>query len=166
LIVAIRMLVSPLVTAIYPHMSHMAVASREDAVTFLRKYGFVMAAPFLLASAVLFFGAAPIIHLVYSAKYHPAVPLLRIMALAPFLLAVQHVYSTFYMLAFGYEKEWSRVILQTAVLNFVILIPLIYLIWPPQAVSITNIVLDLFVAAVTYLFFRRHTAKIPQAAAA
>ncbi|HEY3936885.1 MAG TPA: flippase [Bryobacteraceae bacterium] len=166
LIVAIRMLVSPLVTAIYPHMSHMAVASREDAVTFLRKYGFVMAAPFLLASAVLFFGAAPIIHLVYSAKYQPAVPLLRIMALAPFLLAVQHVYSTFYMLAFGYEKEWSRVILQTAVLNFVILIPLIYLIWPPQAVSITNIVLDLFVAAVTYLFFRRHTATIPQAAAA
>jgi PST family polysaccharide transporter len=166
LIVAIRMLVSPLVTAIYPHISHMAVASREDAVTFLRKYGLVMAAPFLAASVILFLGASPIIHLLYSAKYDPAVPLLRIMAFGAFLLAVQHVYSTFYMLAFGYEKEWSRVILQTAVLNFAILIPLIYLIWPPIAVSITSIALDLFVAGVTYLFFRKTTGMIPQAAAA
>jgi PST family polysaccharide transporter len=166
LIVAIRMLVSPLVTALYPHLSHMAVASRDEAVQFLRKYALTMASPFFAASLILFLGASPIIHILYGAKYHPAVLLLRIMSFSAFLLALQHMYSTFYMLAFGYEKEWSRVILQTAVLNFAILIPLIYLIWPPAAVSITGVVLDLFVAAVTYLFYRRSTSMVPRVVAA
>lgn len=157
LIVALRMLVSPVVTAIYPHMSHMAFSSRENAIVFLRKYGFMLGVPFLAASLVLFAGATPIIKILYSAKYAPAIGLLRVMALSPFLLAVQHTYSTFFMLAFGYEKEWSRVILQTTVLNFVILIPLIYLIWPPMAVSITGLILDCFVAVVTYSFYRRNT---------
>jgi hypothetical protein len=57
------------------------------------------------------------------------------------------------MLAVGYEKEWSRIIMQATVLNFVFLIPLIFLIWPPAAVSITGLLVDLFAAAATYRFF-------------
>ncbi len=166
LIVAVRTLVSPAVTAIYPHMSHMAFNSRENAVVFLRKYGFLLGLPFLAASLVLCAGASPIIRILFGAKYVSAIPLLRILAFSPFLLAVQHTYSTFYMLAFGYEKEWSRVILQTTVLNFVILIPLIYLIWPPLAVSITGITLDAFVAVATYAFYRKNTSPKRQPLAA
>jgi len=163
LTVVIRMLVSPLVTALYPHISHMAVNSRENAVAFLRKYALVLSAPFLAISLVLFAGASPIIRILYGAKYIPAIPLLRILAFTPFLLAFQHAYSTFYMLAFGYEREWSRIIFATAVLNFFILIPLIYGIWPPTAVAITGIALDTFVAAVTYMFYRRNISTLPQA---
>jgi len=160
LVVALRMLVSPVVTAIYPHISKMAFNSRESAIAFLQKYALVLAAPFLLGSIVLFAGAAPIIKILYSAKYIPTIPLLRIMAFGPFLATLQHTYSTFYMLAFGYEKEYSRVIFQSTLLNFVILVPLIYLIWPPAAVSVTGLILDIFVATATYLFYRKSTAAI------
>jgi len=163
LTVVIRMLVSPVVTALYPHISHMAVNSRENAVAFLRKYALVLSAPFLAVSVVLFAGASPIIRIIYSAKYIPAISLLRLLAFSPFLLAFQHAYSTFFMLAFGYEKEWSRIIFVTAILNFFLLIPLIYTIWPPSAVAVTGIALDAFVATLTYTFYRRNTSSLPQA---
>jgi polysaccharide transporter, PST family len=163
LLVAMRTLVQPLVTALYPHMSHMAVASREGALAFLRKYATLLAVPFFAASLFLFVGAGAITHILYGARYAPATLLLRIMAPGVFLLAVQHMYSTFFMLAFGYEKEWSRFILLGAVLNLAVLVPLIYLIWPPEAVSITCLVVDLFMAVVTYLFYRRSVSLAPQA---
>ncbi len=163
LVVAVRMLVSPVVTALYPYISHMAFNSRENAIVFLRKYALILAAPFLAASLVLFAGASPIIRIVYGPKYELSIALLRIMAFSPFLLALQHAYSTFYMLAFGYEKEWSRFILQATVLNFLLLFPLIYTIWPPAALSITGIAVDVFMAAVTYLFYRKTAAPLRNA---
>lgn len=166
LIVALRMLVSPVVTALYPHISHMAFNSRESAIAFLRKYSLVLAAPFFVGGVILLFGATPIIRLLFSAKYLPTVPLLRILAFSPFLLALQTSYATFYMLGFGYQKEWSRIVIQTAVLNFVFLIPLIWFMWPPAAVAITGILLDTFVTFATYLFFRRSSTSIPQPVAA
>jgi PST family polysaccharide transporter len=165
-VVAMRMLVGPAVTAIYPHMSHMASAARENAIASLRKYSLVLVAPFLAASLVLFLGATPIIRILGSAKYDPAIPLLRIMAFGPFLLALQHIYSTFFMLAFGYEKAWSKIIIQSTILNFVVLFPLIHFMWAPAGVAVTGIIVDVFVAIVTYAFYRRHTRPSVQIAAA
>lgn len=166
LIVALRQLVSPVVTALYPHISHMAFKSRENAIAFLRKYSLVLAAPFFLGGVVLCLGAGPIVKLLFSAKYIPSIPLLQILAFSPFLLALQTSYATFYMLAFGYEREWFRIVLMTAALNFIVLIPLIWLMWPPAAVAITGIILDTFVTIATYLFFRRSSVAVPQTVAA
>lgn len=163
LVTAVRMLVSPVVTALYPHISRMAVASRENAIVFLRKYALILAAPFFAVSVVLLAGASPIIRIIYGPKYIPAIMLLRLMSFSPFLLALQHAYSTFYMLAFGYEKEWSRVIMGATVVNFLLLIPLIYTTWPPLALSVTGIAVDVFTAAVTYLFYRKTVLRVPNA---
>jgi polysaccharide transporter, PST family len=156
LVVALRALVSPLVTALYPHISHMAFVSRDNAIAFMRKYSLMLLAPFFAGSLILFAGASPIMRILYGTKYTLAVPLLRIMAFSPALSAFQHIYCTFFMLAFGYEKEWSRVIVWSSVLNFGVLIPLMYAIWPPAAVSVAVIIVDLFVAAVPYAFYRKH----------
>ena len=157
LVVAIRALVDPVKTAIYPHISHMAATSRQDAVAFLRKYSLLLASPFLAVSLVLLAFAPLIIKILYSPKYAPSVLLLQIQAMSPFLLAFQHNYSTFFMLAFGFDKAFSRLVLQMTVLNFLILIPCIYLMWPPLAVSITGLILDTFMAVMTYLFYRKHS---------
>lgn len=159
LVVAVRMLVSPVVTAIYPHISRLAVNSRKDAINFLRRHTWKLTLPFLLASLFLMAGAPWIIRILYTAKYQPSVALLQVMAFTVFLLALQHVYSTFFMLAFGYEKQWSRVIFSSAVLNFVILGSLIFLMWPPMAAALTMLALDIFAAAVTYWFFKRKTGE-------
>lgn len=155
LIVAIRMLVSPVVTAVYPHISHMASKSRSNAVAFLRRYSLVLAAPFLLAGIILI-AAAPLVIRFYGAKYTPATILLQILALSPFFLALQNSYSTFFMLAFGYEKEYSSIVLRATLLNFLIVVPLLYLVWPPMAVCIAGLCIEVFMTLATYLFYKRH----------
>lgn len=155
LIVAVRMLVSPVVTAVYPHISHMAAKSRSNAVEFLRRYALILAAPFLVMGLVLI-AAAPLVVRFYGAKYTPAAILLQILAMSPFLLALQNTYSTFFMLGFGYEKEYSNIVLRATILNFLIVIPLLYLMWPPMAVCITGICIEAFMTLATYLFYKRH----------
>jgi hypothetical protein len=91
---------------------------------------------------------------------------MRLLALSPFLLALQHNYSTFFMLAFGYEKQWSRIILFMTALNFAILIPLIYSIWPPAAVAWTGLICDVVVTIITYQFYRKNSTEAVPALAA
>ena len=155
LIVAVRMLVSPVVTAVYPHISHMAAKSRTNAVAFLQRYSLILAVPFFLAGLVLI-GTAPLIIRFYGHKYAPAAVLLQILAMSPFFLALQNSYSTFFMLGFGYEKEYSRVVLSATVLNFCLVVPLLYLVWPPMAVCITGLCIEAFMTLTTYLFYRKH----------
>jgi PST family polysaccharide transporter len=166
LVVALRALVDPVKSAIYPHISHMASKSKQDAIRFLQKYGFLLASPFLLASLVLLVFAPVIIRLIYGEKYAPAVLVMRLLALSPFLLALQHNYSTFFMLAFGYEKQWSRIILFMTALNFAILVPLIYSIWPPAAVAWTGLICDVVVTIITYQFYRKNSTEAAPALAA
>ncbi|HEX7362120.1 MAG TPA: flippase [Bryobacteraceae bacterium] len=155
IIIAARILVNPVSTAIYPHISRMAAHSREGAVLFLKKFTPLLAAPFFLGSLILCAGAPWIVPLFYGAKYAPATVLMQIMAFIPFLYALQNCYSTFYMLAFGYEKQWSRIIIVTTIINFALLIPLIFAIWPPEALAITSLSMNALVAAVEYVFYRR-----------
>jgi polysaccharide transporter, PST family len=166
LVVALRVLVDPVKTAIYPHISHMASKSKRDAIQFLQRYGFLLTSPFLLASLVLFVFAPLIVRLLYGEKYAPAIPVMRLLAFSPFLLALQHNYSTFFMLAFGYEKQWSRIILFMTALNFALLIPLIYSIWPPVAVAWTGLICDVVVTVITYQFYRKNSTEAVPALAA
>ncbi len=165
LIVALRMLVSPVVTAIYPHISHMAFSSRSNAVAFLKKYSLVLAAPFLVAGIVLIV-TAPLIIRFYGQKYLPAAVLLQVLAMSPFLLALQNSYSTFFMLGFGYEKEYSRIVLRATLLNFLLVVPLLFLVWPPLAVCITGITVEIFMTLASYLFYKRNKEPVlsPQTA--
>jgi polysaccharide transporter, PST family len=161
---AIRSLVTPLVTAIYPHVSHIASRSSKEGARFLRRYGLLLALPFFVVSLVLFVGAPLIIRILFGAKYAYSVVLLRIMAAGPFLFALSHCYSTYFMLAFGYQKQWSRLILWTAILNFAALGPLLLLFPPAVAFASAGLVVDAFAVAVSYFFYRRnvHLHEHPQ----
>jgi PST family polysaccharide transporter len=163
LIVAMRMLVGPIVQALYPHISHMASKSTGGAVAFLRKNSLLMSSPFLLMSIGACVFAPFVVHRLFGTRfdYSQSIPLLRIMSIQPFLLALSHCYATYYMLAFGFEKRWSRIILQSSILNFVLLGVLIY--WmhvrPTTSMAIVGTALDFFVLSSSYYFFRTNTAK-------
>ena len=159
IIVAIRGLVTPLVTAIYPHVSRMAAGLTGNAVQFVRRYAFILSAPFLAVSVVLLAGAPLFVKIFFGPKYIYSGVLLQVMSASPFLCAFGYCYSTYFMLAFGYDKEWSRILVKSAVVNFVVLVPLLLLISPAMALAITGIVLDAFVLVSTYLFYRKHAGE-------
>jgi PST family polysaccharide transporter len=157
LIVALRMLVIPISTALYPHVSRMAATSEESAMRFVRKYALYIAAPFVAGSLLLLVIAPLVVSIVFGPKYGPTGLLLRIMAPSPALLALSHTYSTYYILAFGYDKQWSRIVLQGTALNYILMACLLWWMQPTVAMAVIGTLVDIFCMAAAYLFYRRNT---------
>jgi PST family polysaccharide transporter len=153
IILALRMLVGPVVGALYPHISHMAARSQGDVIRFLRRYSLLLSAPFFLIGVVLLIAAPWIVAIVFGPKYLPTTLLLRIMAFSPFFLAISHSYTSYYMLAFGYDKEWTRMVVMGTVLNFAVLIPLLHFLPGSQALAITTTILDAYILIASYIFY-------------
>jgi PST family polysaccharide transporter len=155
LIDAAKGLVGPLSTAIYPHISRKAAESREDAVAFIRRNLFRLSAPFAVISLGLLTIAPIGIHIVYGDKFDGAIGLLRIMSPVPFVVALGTSFATYYMLGLGYKKEWSNMIIMAGAINFVILLPLLAVCRPSVAVAITGVLVECFVLARSYMFYRQ-----------
>jgi polysaccharide transporter, PST family len=156
LIIAVRGMVGPAVTALYPHISRKAAESGGNTIAFLRKYGLAMASPFLAASLVMFVGAEIIVDLLFGPQYENTVGVLRILSLSPFLQAVTHTYTTYFMLAFGYDRQWMKMVVHSLIFNFTILGPALWFFQPHIGMAVAGILLDVFPVAASYLFFRKH----------
>jgi O-antigen/teichoic acid export membrane protein len=57
------------------------------------------------------------------------------------------------MLAFGYERAWSKVITQSLVVNFLLLAILMQIMLPARAVALTTSLTDVFVMLSCMRFF-------------
>jgi PST family polysaccharide transporter len=156
---ALRMLVAPVVTAVYPHVSHKAGRSEREVVQFVRKYGLLLAGPFLLLGLVLLVAGPLLIRIALGRQYGPSMLLIQVMALSPFLLALSHLFSTYYMLACGYDKAWMRVMLLSVAVNFLTLFPLLHFIAGSLALAITSMVTDCFCVVMYWMFYQKHATR-------
>jgi PST family polysaccharide transporter len=97
--------------------------------------------------------AKPIVRIAMGSKYMAAVPVLEIMALTPFACAINNIYGTQGMLNFGMEPQFSRIIVISALLNNIILIPLCYWFKAPGAATsalITETVVTIVMGTALY----------------
>ena len=154
LIEAGKALVAPLTTAIYPHISRLSHDDPESGIEFIRRNTLRLIMPFVLISAGLLLVAPPFGLLVLGHKFAPSVLLLRIMSPTPLVVSIAAIYATFYMLGMGYKKEWSRLVISAGAFNFVVLVPLLYLAEPTIAVSVTSVLVEVWVMAGAYWFYR------------
>ncbi len=152
---AVKALVSPLSTAIFPHISRVASEDPEKAVHFIHKNLFRLTAPFAAISLALFLGAPVAVHVLYGRGFEESIPLLQIMSPIPFIVAFGTSYATYYMLGLGYKKEWSNMIIMAGVLNFLVLLPLLLVVKASVAVAITGVVVEAFVLVRSYVFYRQ-----------
>ncbi len=149
-----KQLVSPLATAIYPHISFKANESREVAISFIRRNLFRLTAPFAVFSLGLLIAAPIAIHVLAGNKFNESIRLLRIMSPIPFVVAFGTSFATFFMLGLGYKKEWSNMIIIAGFLNFAILLPLLLVCKASTAVAITSVAIEMFVLIRSYMFYR------------
>jgi polysaccharide transporter, PST family len=133
LFAAAQMLVSPMGQAMYPHVCMLAHRSRELAVAYLRKAMIVIGGITFAGGLFVIVLAKPIVHIAMGSKYMAAVPVLEIMAMSPFVFAINNIYGTQAMLNFGMKAQFSRIILTWAFFNNIILIPLCFWFKAPGA---------------------------------
>jgi|GEM_PF-2371867 len=160
LIIAARALTNPITGAIYPHMSRLASHSPAEGVRFLLRQVFWTAAPFLLLSIGMLFLSPLASRLLYGERFAETGVLLQIMSLTPFVHAVSMCFGTYYMLAYGFEREWARIIQWTLLLNFICIFLLMQWTTPVRAVAITITTLDVVSATACFLFYRRTVASV------
>lgn len=107
---------SPITQVFFPRISHLMVHDRAGAARAARISVAMMAGVGLSAGCFLFFGAPLLVRLLLGAGYDGAVPVLRILALLPPLVALSTAWSQ-WMLALGMEREINRITLGAGVLN-------------------------------------------------
>lgn len=123
----ITQLISPVTQAIYPYISQKVSESRETAIIFLRKIVIVLGGGNLALSVFILIFAEWIIKILLGTGYEASVVLLRVLAFLPFVVSLSNIFGIQTMLAFGLQKEFSRILLLAAILNTCIVLPLIYL---------------------------------------
>lgn len=161
LVSVLRGMVNPVVNAVYPMLSAKAGKDEREVVRFIQRYSVMLSAPFLAVGLLLMVAGPFVIRLVLGSKYDASIGVMQIMALSPFLLAAQHIFSTYYMLACGYDKAWMRIMLTNVAMNFVILIPLLFTFRGSIALAVTQVATDLIAVALYWRFYRQTALRDP-----
>jgi len=159
LVIAARTLVNPIMNAVYPHMSQLAAKSRAKGVRFLERQLLWTSVPFLAISVGMLTTAPFAIRLLYGPKYAESAVVLQLMSPIPFMYSIGTCFGAYYMLAFGHEKEWSKIIRRYTVLNFVCVFALMTVMRPVRAIAVTTSVTDTFAAVSCALFYWRNEAR-------
>jgi len=110
-------LLGPVFQGIFPHVNAMARESKERAVAFLRRSMFWIGLASLLPSMALLIFAHPIVLLAFGGNALGSVPVLRWIAMLPFVIALSNVFGVQTMLTFGMERQFSRILIAAGVVN-------------------------------------------------
>lgn len=117
---------APVTQAIYPHISKMIDQDKQGALSFIRKIMQFYCGGNLLISLILVIFAAPIIHILMGNAYEESILMLRLLAFLPFIISLSQIFGIQTMLPYGMNKEFSRIIIASAIVNTVLVFPLIF----------------------------------------
>lgn len=118
-------LLGPVTQAAFPYVSSLAPRSSKDALAFIVRTLKWMSGLALLPAIAIFVFARPITILCFGYAAEGAIPVMRWIALLPFLVAVTSVLGVLTMLTFGLDKQFSRILMAAGILNVVLCVPMI-----------------------------------------
>ena len=159
LIMAVNGLMGPISSAIFPHISVLYKESREKAITFLRKTVRYIGGLSLLASLGTFILAEPIVHIIMGNSYEESIMILRILSFFPFVVALSNIFGVQTMVTFGMQNIFSRILMLSALFNFLLIFPLIHF-WEGIGLSITVMIVESFVTITMCLILRRNGIRL------
>jgi PST family polysaccharide transporter len=113
-------LLNPVTQALYPRMSYLVQYAREKAQRLARLGVIVVGAAGLVLSLLIFLSAPWLVRIILGPEFGPAVPLLRILALVPALVAFWQAYGTQWMLPLGLDRSFNFVVLLAGAVNVVL----------------------------------------------
>ena len=159
LIEAVKGLLMPISNAIFPHVSAMVKDAREDAIRFLRKAVRVIGGLSLVLSALVCLFAEPVTRLIMGDAYDASIRVLRIISFLPFIIGLSNIFGIQTMVAFGMQRLFSRILMASAAVNFLLVFPLV-LLWQEIGMAITVVCVESFVTITMYIALRRHGIKL------
>ena len=130
---AVLGLLTPITQAIYPHISALVEVSRDRALRFIHTSFVRIGLLACTLSILLMLLAEPLAFIILGDQYADAILILRILALIPALVAISNIFGVQSMLTFGLNREFSRILIWTGVINIGLIVPLVMLYQGPGA---------------------------------
>lgn len=150
LVEAIKGLLSPISNAIFPHVSLLFKESEDKAITFLGKALHYIGGASFIVSVVVFIFAEQIVHLIMGSSYDESIHILRIISFLPFIIGLSNVFGIQTMVALGMQTLFSRILMCSAILNFILIFPMVM--WlQATGLAITVVIVECFVTIVMYI---------------
>lgn len=160
LIRAMTGVAGPVTQAVYPRINSLAAASRDAALSLASKVLFWMSGTSLLMSLAMMFLANTVTAILFGANAAGTVPVIRWIAFLPFLIAISNVLGIQTMLTFGLDRQFSRILLISGIVNVAVAIPLVHSLGAMGAgiaVFLTETLVTVTMAVVLW----RHDIRIP-----
>lgn len=151
----INQLISPVTQAIYPYVSKIASNSKNDALKFLRKIVLILGGGNFISSILIFIFAEWIVDILLGAGYEQSILLLRILSFLPFIISLSNIFGIQTMLVFGMKKQFNKILLSAAVINTIIVLPMIYF-YQAIGVSISMTITEIFVTVTMYIILKKN----------
>ncbi|MDL1870591.1 flippase [Deltaproteobacteria bacterium PRO3] len=152
---AVQGLTTPVTQAIYPYINRLISQSKESAILFIKKsltaFGFAS----ILMSICLLLFAEPIVNLILGAGFEQSIILIKIMSPLPLIITISNILGIQTMLPFGLNKEFSRSIIISSIINIALIIPFTsWLLAKGTAASL--VITELTVTALMWGYLRKN----------
>lgn len=156
---ALNGLIGPISQAIFPHVNMLVQKSKTAALRFARKTLAYMVPITLLPSLLLLFFAGPFAHFCFGQNSGGSVPVLRCIALLPVIVAISNVLGIQTMVPFGMDKQFSRILIFSGLLNVLMGIVLIKL-YGAAGAGISLLITETFVTVGMIICLRQNNLSI------
>lgn len=154
LIRAMQGIAAPISQAVFPHISSLVNESRERALAFAWKTLRWTAGLTFVPSVALLWFAPWIVALYFGHAGRGSVPVIRWIAFLPFIIAISNVLGVQIMIPFGFDRQFSRILISAGLVNVALAIPLIRL-FGAQGAGVALLCTEVIVTITMAMVLRR-----------
>lgn len=150
-------LLNPVSQTIFPRISHLVQSAKARAAHLARVSFVVMGSGGVLMGTAIALLAPLLVRLILGHSYGPAIPVLRILALLPPLIALSNVFGIQWMLPLGMDRSFNAIIITAGAINIglaVLLAPA----YRASGMAWSVVCAETFVTAGIYVMLRWHRA--------
>lgn len=130
--------------AVYPYVSNKMKEGMIQTINFIKKYFWVYSGGTFLGGCILLILAPIVVQLLFGPGYEKSIFILRLMSFLPFIISISNVFGIQIMLNWGYQKNFSRILVCAAILDLLLIIPLVQY-FQGIGAAITMIIVELIV---------------------
>ncbi len=139
---------------IFPHLAKLFNESKAQAVSFVKKYIFIILSIAFILTFILLVFSRELILLVLGSSYLPALTVFRIIIFLPLIILLSNIFGIQVMLNLGYKKEFFKIIFLAGIINLLIsflVIPVYYEI----GTALSIVISEVFVTAAFIHFVKK-----------
>lgn len=155
LIDSIKGLMTAITQAVYPYISNLLRKSEKETLMFIKRFTKLYCGSFFVSSILLIFLSENIINILFGKEYVNSVIILQMMSILPFIISISNIYGIQIMINWGYQKEFSKILIKAAIFDFILIWPSINILGSVGLV-LTVILVEILVTILTVYYVKKY----------